>query len=174
MGREGVAFTFVAPGEGLELTKIEQRIDRLLKRDSMVGFEPAKPRGPAPRPLPTPTIGSWDAPAAPSVSGSSGDATPAPFGGDLATAEGGSESRATPVAEPLAEKEAEGRAENGTTSGTETGIDPVATGSISVSDTGTVEPVVEAESTFGQPRSETQPPEDRPPRKPSKRYRRAL
>jgi ATP-dependent RNA helicase DeaD len=174
MGREGVAFTFVAPGEGLELTKIEQRIDRLLKRDSMVGFEPAKPRGPAPRPLPTPTIGSWDSPAAPSVSGSSSDATSAPFGGDLATADGGSESRATPVAEPLAEKEAEGRADNGATSGTETGIGPDATDTISVSDTVAVETVVEAESTFGQPRSESQPPEDRPPRKPSKRYRRAL
>jgi ATP-dependent RNA helicase DeaD len=175
MGREGVAFTFVAPGEGLELTKIEQRIDRLLKRDSMVGFEPAKPRGPAPRPLPTPTIGSWDSPAAPGVPGSSSDATPAPFGGDLANAEGGSESRATPVAEPLAEKEAdEGRAETGAPSGTETGIGPDATGTISVSDTGAVETVVEAESTFGQPRSESQPPEDRPPRKPSKRYRRAL
>jgi ATP-dependent RNA helicase DeaD len=64
MGREGVAFTFVAPGEGPELTKIEQRIDRLLKRDSMVGFEPAKARGPAPRPTPPPTIGSWNSPVA--------------------------------------------------------------------------------------------------------------
>jgi ATP-dependent RNA helicase DeaD len=63
MGREGVAFTFVAPDEGLELTKIEQRIDRLLKRDTMVGFEPPKARGPAPRPQPAPTIGSWDASA---------------------------------------------------------------------------------------------------------------
>ncbi len=71
MGREGVAFTFVAPGEGPELTKIEQRIDRLLKRDSMVGFEPAKPRGPAPRPLPPPTIGSWNSNATPSTAASS-------------------------------------------------------------------------------------------------------
>ena len=39
MGREGVAFTFVTPDEGSELTRIEMRIDRLLKPDSMPGFE---------------------------------------------------------------------------------------------------------------------------------------
>jgi ATP-dependent RNA helicase DeaD len=33
MGREGVAYTFVTPEEGIELTRIEQRIDRLLIRD---------------------------------------------------------------------------------------------------------------------------------------------
>ena len=32
MGREGVAYTFVTPEEGSELTRIEMRIDRLLKR----------------------------------------------------------------------------------------------------------------------------------------------
>ncbi len=32
MGREGVAYTFVTPEEGPELTRIEMRIDRLLKR----------------------------------------------------------------------------------------------------------------------------------------------
>jgi ATP-dependent RNA helicase DeaD len=37
MGREGVAFTFVAPEEGIELTRIEQRINLLLKRDEMDG-----------------------------------------------------------------------------------------------------------------------------------------
>ena len=35
MGREGVAFSFVTPDEGIELTRIEQRIDRLLIRDDM-------------------------------------------------------------------------------------------------------------------------------------------
>lgn len=40
MGREGVAFTFVAPGEGPELTRIEQRINRLLVRDEIKDFEP--------------------------------------------------------------------------------------------------------------------------------------
>lgn len=39
MGREGVAFTFVLPDEGDELTRIEMRIDTLLKRDEMPGFE---------------------------------------------------------------------------------------------------------------------------------------
>jgi ATP-dependent RNA helicase DeaD len=39
MGREGVAFTFVTPEEGNELTRIEQRINRLLKRDELPGFE---------------------------------------------------------------------------------------------------------------------------------------
>jgi ATP-dependent RNA helicase DeaD len=40
MGREGIAFTFVAPDEGPELTRIEERINRLLKRDEMKDFEP--------------------------------------------------------------------------------------------------------------------------------------
>lgn len=39
MGREGVAFTFVTPAEGGQLTSIEQRIDRLLIRDKMDGME---------------------------------------------------------------------------------------------------------------------------------------
>lgn len=40
MGREGVAYTFVAPDEGYELTRIEERINRLLKRDEMKDFDP--------------------------------------------------------------------------------------------------------------------------------------
>lgn len=40
MGREGVAFTFVTPEEGSELTRIEMRIDRLLKRDEISGCGP--------------------------------------------------------------------------------------------------------------------------------------
>jgi ATP-dependent RNA helicase DeaD len=44
MGREGVAFTFVTPEEGNELTRIEMRINRLLQRGEMEGFEAiAKP-----------------------------------------------------------------------------------------------------------------------------------
>ena len=39
MGRDGVAFTFVVPGEGEVLTSIEQRINKELKRDSIEGFE---------------------------------------------------------------------------------------------------------------------------------------
>ncbi len=47
MGREGVAFTLVTPEEGSELTRIEMRIDRLLKRADVPGFaavarEPAR------------------------------------------------------------------------------------------------------------------------------------
>jgi ATP-dependent RNA helicase DeaD len=44
MGREGIAFSFVTPEEGKELTRIEMRINRLLKRDEMPGFDSyAKP-----------------------------------------------------------------------------------------------------------------------------------
>ena len=39
MGREGVAFSFVLPDQGSELTGIEQRINRLLERREMAGFE---------------------------------------------------------------------------------------------------------------------------------------
>jgi ATP-dependent RNA helicase DeaD len=39
MGREGVAYTFVCPHEGPELTRIEERIRRLLKRDEIKDFE---------------------------------------------------------------------------------------------------------------------------------------
>jgi ATP-dependent RNA helicase DeaD len=38
MGREGVAYTFVLPDQGAELTRIEIRINRLLKRDEIEGF----------------------------------------------------------------------------------------------------------------------------------------
>jgi ATP-dependent RNA helicase DeaD len=39
MGSEGIAFTLVAPEEGSELTRIEQRINSLLKRDEIRGLE---------------------------------------------------------------------------------------------------------------------------------------
>lgn len=42
MGREGVAYTFVTPEEGNELTRIEMRIDRLLKRAEVAGFSPTR------------------------------------------------------------------------------------------------------------------------------------
>ena len=38
MGREGVAYTFVVPDEGDELTRIEMRIDTLLNKDKMAGM----------------------------------------------------------------------------------------------------------------------------------------
>ena len=46
MGRDGLAFTFVVPGEGEVLTSIEQRINKELKRDTLEGFEAA----PSPEP----------------------------------------------------------------------------------------------------------------------------
>jgi ATP-dependent RNA helicase DeaD len=38
MGREGVAYSFVAPEEGPQLTRIEQRINRELSRDEIGGI----------------------------------------------------------------------------------------------------------------------------------------
>lgn len=38
MGREGVAYTFVTPEEGNELTRIEMRINRVLRRDEIPDF----------------------------------------------------------------------------------------------------------------------------------------
>ena len=59
MGREGIAFTFVTPEQGNELTRIEMLINRLLQRDEIKGFrtvaeaappqeEPEKEKKPAP------------------------------------------------------------------------------------------------------------------------------
>ncbi len=45
MGREGVAYTFVTSEEGNELTRIEMRINRLLKRDDMPGISVADKDG---------------------------------------------------------------------------------------------------------------------------------
>ncbi|QDV64893.1 DEAD/DEAH box helicase [Crateriforma conspicua] len=55
MGRDGIAFTFVVPGEGEMLTSIEQRINRELIRDQIEGYdaspqvETAKPVEQAPK-----------------------------------------------------------------------------------------------------------------------------
>jgi ATP-dependent RNA helicase DeaD len=43
MGRDGIAFTFIVPGEGDVLTSIEQRINRQLARDHIEGFEAVPP-----------------------------------------------------------------------------------------------------------------------------------
>lgn len=85
MGREGVAYTFVSPEEGSELTRIEMRINRLLKRDEIPGFATvSKPHPAIPRPeggaaeglpgeVPTETSpeGPQPTPAAPPVFGRS-------------------------------------------------------------------------------------------------------
>jgi ATP-dependent RNA helicase DeaD len=55
MGREGVAYTFVTPEEGNELTRIEMRIDRLLKRDEVAGFVAVRVESSAGRPASTVT-----------------------------------------------------------------------------------------------------------------------
>lgn len=44
MGRDGIAFTFIVPGEGEFLTSIEQRINKQLERDQFDDFEAVKPR----------------------------------------------------------------------------------------------------------------------------------
>ena len=68
MGREGVAYTFVTPEEGNQLTRIEVRINRLLERAEIEGFdavgsaEPQMPSSPpagqqaAPAPTPGPRL----------------------------------------------------------------------------------------------------------------------
>jgi ATP-dependent RNA helicase DeaD len=70
MGREGVAYTFVTPEEGNELTRIEMRINRLLLRAEMPGVTsqakplPTEPGGgavdtgePQPKHAPRPVFG---------------------------------------------------------------------------------------------------------------------
>jgi ATP-dependent RNA helicase DeaD len=59
MGREGIAFTFVAPEEGPQLTRIEMRIERLLERDEIAGFE-AFDRRPKPAPVEVVPTGGFD------------------------------------------------------------------------------------------------------------------
>ena len=63
MGREGVAFSFVTPEQGTELTRIEMLINSLLQRDELEGFQavaeaappqqvPEEPEQAKPRPAP--------------------------------------------------------------------------------------------------------------------------
>jgi ATP-dependent RNA helicase DeaD len=60
MGREGIAFTFITPEEGSELTRIEMRINKLLKRDEIKDFESfAQRRGIAPPP-PLPAVAAHE------------------------------------------------------------------------------------------------------------------
>jgi len=80
MGREGVAYTFVAPDEGPQLTRIEMRIEKLLKRDEIAGFEAFDRR---PKPAPVVSIGGGAdarqlADAAASEAGAAEPAAPVP------------------------------------------------------------------------------------------------
>lgn len=57
MGREGVAYSFVTPEEGHELTRIEMRINRLLVRQETGDLLPHRPKPiPATPAAPVPTI----------------------------------------------------------------------------------------------------------------------
>lgn len=67
MGREGVAYTFVTPEEGAELTRIEMRIDRLLERAEMEGFDA----------VPRPTVSPAAAGAEPAAGAEDGQQEPA-------------------------------------------------------------------------------------------------
>jgi ATP-dependent RNA helicase DeaD len=87
MGREGVAFTFVTPEEGNELTRIEMRIDRLLQRDEMPGVSHAGQRV-------TTSNGQPEA-SSPSATGDQPSAT-----GSRSKARPPSESPAAPAAPP--------------------------------------------------------------------------
>ena len=64
MGREGIAFTFVAPEEGPQLTRIEMRIERLLARDEIEGFDAFDRRPKAAPQVQVVPTGGFDRPAA--------------------------------------------------------------------------------------------------------------
>ena len=77
MGREGIAFTFVSPEEGPQLTRIEIRIERLLQRDEIPGFE-AFDRRPAPAPVEQVPTGGFDKAAAARATSADEALPPAP------------------------------------------------------------------------------------------------
>ena len=77
MGREGIAFTFVSPEEGPQLTRIEMRIERLLARDEIPGFE-AFDRRPAPAPVEQVPTGGFANAAASRAEPAPAAAEPAP------------------------------------------------------------------------------------------------
>jgi ATP-dependent RNA helicase DeaD len=60
MGREGVAFTFITPEEGNELTRIEMRINKLLTRDEIKGFESFAGRRVIAPPPPIPAVAAHE------------------------------------------------------------------------------------------------------------------
>ncbi|MDZ4659515.1 MAG: DEAD/DEAH box helicase [Bythopirellula sp.] len=64
MGREGVAYSFVTPEQGIELTRIEMLINTLLKRDEIEGFQTVAAAAP-PREAPADEKPAEPKPAAP-------------------------------------------------------------------------------------------------------------
>lgn len=77
MGREGIAFSFVSPEEGPQLTRIEIRIERLLARDEIPGFE-AFDRRPALAPVEQVPTGGFAQAAAGRASEASAESPAAP------------------------------------------------------------------------------------------------
>jgi ATP-dependent RNA helicase DeaD len=75
MGRDGTAYTFVTPEEGSELTRIEMRIDRLLRRFEVVGFESGE------KPVGVPTAADGAAPGQPAADEAPKEPAPAPMFG---------------------------------------------------------------------------------------------
>ena len=73
MGREGVAYTFVAPEEGTQLTRIEMRIDKLLERSEIAGFSALDPK-----PTATPLTNEQQVRDGKDFGGSVGEASAAP------------------------------------------------------------------------------------------------
>lgn len=73
MGREGVAYTFVAPEEGTQLTRIEMRIDKLLERSEIAGFSALEPK-----PTATPLTNEQQVRDGKDFGGSVGEASAAP------------------------------------------------------------------------------------------------
>lgn len=73
MGREGVAYTFVAPEEGTQLTRIEMRIDKLLERSEIAGFSALEPK-----PTATPLTNEQQVRDGKDFGGSVGEASVAP------------------------------------------------------------------------------------------------
>jgi ATP-dependent RNA helicase DeaD len=77
MGREGIAFTFVTPEQGIELTRIEMLINKLLAKDEIEGFiavaQVAPPQAPA-----GPVAFGPGIPSAPSVAAPPSEAPPKP------------------------------------------------------------------------------------------------
>jgi ATP-dependent RNA helicase DeaD len=75
MGRDGTAYTFVTPEEGSELTRIEMRIDRLLRRFDVVGFESGE------KPVGVPTAADGTAAGQPAADEPPKEPAPAPMFG---------------------------------------------------------------------------------------------
>ncbi|MCC6493654.1 MAG: DEAD/DEAH box helicase [Pirellulales bacterium] len=63
MGREGIAFTFVTPEQGIELTRIEMLINKLLARDEIPGFIAVEKVAPPQAPPSGPAYPAGSAPA---------------------------------------------------------------------------------------------------------------